>query len=159
MINYNNSCIYKLHCNDQSIKEIYIGSTSNFRNRRYYHKYCYLKKDTKVYKFIRENGGWDNWTMTLIKECNFETKKQLLNEEKNTIKKETNPLLNMVKKPIRTKEELKEWKKQHNIKNKEKYLAFNRTKKECDICHELKGRGNFAKHRRLCELKNNSLTD
>tara|TARA_R110002072_G_C7640506_1_gene507751 strand:+ start:219 stop:575 length:357 start_codon:yes stop_codon:yes gene_type:complete len=116
-----------------------------------------LKKDTKVYKFIRENGGWDNWTMTLIKECNFETKKQLLNEEKNTIEKETNPLLNMIKKPIRTKEELKEWKKQHNIKNKEKYLAFNRTKKECDICHELKGRNGFAKHRRLCELKNNSL--
>ena len=100
MVNYNNSCIYKIQCNDKLIKEIYIGSTINFINRRYYHKNNYEKKDTKVYKFIRENGGWNNWTMTKIKECNFETKKQLLNEEKLTIKKETNHVLNMIK-PIR----------------------------------------------------------
>jgi len=152
MINYNNSCIYKLVCNDQAIKEIYIGSTTNFVNRKYCHKNFYEKKDTKVYKFIRENGGWDNWTMVKIKDCNFETKKQLLEEEKLNIEKETNPLLNMLK-PIRTSEELKEWKKQHNIKNKDKYQAFNKTKKECDICNQLKSRGNFAKHRRLCISK------
>ena len=153
MINYNTSCIYKIECKDPIIKDVYIGSTSNFIIRQYYHKNMYNKKDTKVYKYIKDNGGWDNWTMSKIKDCNFQTKKQLLEEEKLTIEKEINPLLNMVKKPIRTKEELKEWKKQHNIVNAKKYQAFNKTKKVCDICNKLKGRNSFAKHRRLCESK------
>ena len=30
--------IYKIVCNDVSVTDFYIGSTSNFRNRKYQHK-------------------------------------------------------------------------------------------------------------------------
>ena len=41
MVNYNKSMIYKICCNDLKIKEIYIGSTTNFTKRKQTHKsYC-----------------------------------------------------------------------------------------------------------------------
>ena len=53
--------IYKLCCKNTDIKEIYIGSTTNFKRRKYNHKSNYLKKNKfKVYEFINENEGWEN---------------------------------------------------------------------------------------------------
>ena len=63
--------IYEIKSIDKSITEIYIGSTWDMKDRLrlHYHK-CY-NKNTKdynytVYKYIRENGGWDNFEMTII---------------------------------------------------------------------------------------------
>jgi len=60
----NFSCVYRLQCLDKEVKEFYIGSTKNYRKRRNQHK-CEFNRDNKynVYKFIRENGGWENWEM------------------------------------------------------------------------------------------------
>jgi len=70
-IDYSKGLIYKLCCKDTNIKEIYIGSTTNFRIRKNTHKTkCNNPKTaeyyTKKYKFIREHGGWENWEMILV---------------------------------------------------------------------------------------------
>lgn len=70
-VDYSNTVIYKLVCNDLNIKDIYVGHTTKFRKRKYSHKTsCCNEKDThyklKVYQTIRENGGWENWSMIEI---------------------------------------------------------------------------------------------
>ena len=70
-IDYSNTIIYKLCCKDLSITDIYIGHTTDFRRRKYQHKSnCNNIKDKKynlnVYKFIRDNGNWNNWDMIEI---------------------------------------------------------------------------------------------
>lgn len=69
---YENSLVYKLCCNDPEITDIYVGSTCNFKVRKYGHKRsCHNETDKEhnryVYRFIRENGGWENWSMVMIK--------------------------------------------------------------------------------------------
>ena len=67
-MNYDNAVIYKIVCNDLTITDCYVGSTTNFIKRKYQHK-CASKINTEqVYKFIRENGDWDNWSMVLVEE-------------------------------------------------------------------------------------------
>ena len=76
-INYVNCIIYKIVCNDYNIKDSYVGSTTEFTKRKYRHKSnCtslkYTEHEFKVYQFIRNNGGWDNWSMIEIEKypCN-----------------------------------------------------------------------------------------
>jgi len=70
-IDYSNTIFYKIYCKDPSIKELYIGHTTNFVQRKYSHKQgCINPKSMnykcKVYEVIRDNMGWDNWTMEII---------------------------------------------------------------------------------------------
>ena len=75
---YQNSVIYKLcHINDLDNENIYIGSTTNFKCRKNGHKADCNNKNSKnynfkVYQFIRDNGGWDEWQMIPIEtfSCN-----------------------------------------------------------------------------------------
>ena len=71
MVDYSNACVYKLICKDVSITDMYIGSTINLMVRIPQHKYCCINKNIKaynykVYKCIRENGGWENWEAVKI---------------------------------------------------------------------------------------------
>lgn len=78
---YNNGLIYKLYCRDKTITDTYVGSTTEFWGRRRHHK-CYSKtKQQKVYKFIRENGGWTNWDMRIIEYYPCNTKDELIARE------------------------------------------------------------------------------
>ena len=70
-IDYSNTIIYKLCCNDPSITDIYVGHTTNFTKRKNLHKSTCTNEATKaynfyVYQFIRSNGGWNNWDMIEI---------------------------------------------------------------------------------------------
>ena len=58
--------VYKIVCNDPDIKDVYVGSTKNFFLRRNLHKSHSTFKDLKLYKTIRDHGGWDNWSMIEI---------------------------------------------------------------------------------------------
>ena len=73
-INYNNTIIYKIVCNDINIKELYVGSTTDFRRRKSQHKTAcnYIINKLKVYEMIRQNEGWNNWQMVEIEKypCN-----------------------------------------------------------------------------------------
>ena len=77
IIDYSKNIIYKLVCNDLNVKDIYVGHTTNFIKRKQGHKnVCYnldhKSYNLKVYKIIRENGGWLNWSMIEIEKypCN-----------------------------------------------------------------------------------------
>jgi len=70
-IDYSNTIFYKIYCKDPSITELYIGHTTNFVQRKYAHKQgCINTKSAnyncKVYETIRDNMGWENWTMEII---------------------------------------------------------------------------------------------
>ena len=71
-IDYSKTVIYKIVCNDLSITDLYVGSTTRFTIRKCQHKYScnssYKQSEFKVYKIIRDNGGWDNWSMIQIEE-------------------------------------------------------------------------------------------
>ena len=87
---YSNSCIYKLCCKDTSITDIYIGSTTNFRNRKHQHKSrCTninsIEYTQSKYMFIRDTGGWDNWDMILIEYVNCNTILELHKKEREFI--------------------------------------------------------------------------
>ena len=67
------SVIYKISCKDLNVKECYFGSTKDFDKRKIKHKSACCKENRKeynfpVYKFIRSNGGWDNWSINIIEE-------------------------------------------------------------------------------------------
>jgi hypothetical protein len=70
-IDYANTVIYKIVCNDLSINYSYVGHTTDLVRRKGNHKNrCKNEKDKrhnlKIYRIIRENGGWENFTMVVI---------------------------------------------------------------------------------------------
>lgn len=84
-IDYSNTVFYKISCKDESISDVYIGHTTNFVQRKSGHKQsCNNSKSAnyscKLYEFIRQNGGWNNWRMDIIayQECNdhYEARKK-----------------------------------------------------------------------------------
>lgn len=60
---------YKIVCRDDSVKKIYIGKTKDLKSRIAVHKYNSIHSDIPLYQKIRENGGWDNWTLSLYHKC------------------------------------------------------------------------------------------
>jgi hypothetical protein len=71
-VDYSKTVIYKIVCNDLTITELYVGSTTQFIKRKYQHKTncngSYKQSEYKVYKTIRDNGGFQNWSMLQIEE-------------------------------------------------------------------------------------------
>ena len=81
-VDYNKTIIYKLvHKDDVKNENIYVGSTTNFVQRKWDHATCCngpLQKSHQQlkYQYIRENGGWKNWLMIEIEKypCNIGSK-------------------------------------------------------------------------------------
>ena len=71
-LDYSKTIIYKLvHKEEPDNHETYVGHTTDFRNRKHEHRKRCLsvtnpKHHLKVYKYIRDNGGWDEWIMLEI---------------------------------------------------------------------------------------------
>lgn len=73
LVDYSKSIIYKLCSRNPSIKDIYVGSTSNLTRRKCQHKIEYesvhgLKYNTYLNQFIRAHGGFENWDVVMIEE-------------------------------------------------------------------------------------------
>jgi hypothetical protein len=68
-INYNNCIIYKIQ-HQENPELIYIGFTTAFDKRKSIHKTNSRRGgvSSTLYGNIRENGGWDKFTMVQIKE-------------------------------------------------------------------------------------------
>lgn len=125
MPNYENGVIYKIYSKDPLITDIYIGSTTNFKQRKGQHKcICNNEKsskyNTKIYKFIRENGGWDNFEMVVVEHYSCDSKLELLKQERYFVELLKSSLNFEI--PGRTK---KEWeqdnKERMNERKKEHY--------------------------------------
>jgi hypothetical protein len=96
VISYSNTVIYKIFCNDATVTDLYVGHTTNFIKRKYQHKVlCNSGKKLKLYDIIRQNGGWDNWTMTEIAKynCQDATEARIREQEHYDL---LNPSLNLV---------------------------------------------------------------
>jgi hypothetical protein len=70
-VNYSNTMMYKIVSNDLNITDCYVGSTTEFTKRKSNHKSDCTnangkRYNFKVYKFIRDNGDWQNWSVILI---------------------------------------------------------------------------------------------
>jgi len=131
MPNYTESMIYKLCCKDTTIEEIYIGSTISFRRRKWNHKSnCNninkIDYNRKVYQFIRDNGGWDNWDMILIAKVNCNDKLELRKKEREFME-EYKPSLNINKAQLDEKE-IKEYNKKYNKEYYKEWYEINKEK-------------------------------
>ena len=79
---YKNGVIYKLCCKDPTITDVYVGSTCAFNKRKNLHKHSCNNETSKVYnlnvyKFIRNNGGWDNFEIIELIKYPCNTKREL----------------------------------------------------------------------------------
>ncbi len=119
MVDYSKGLIYKLCCNDPSVKDIYVGSTTNFIRRKCAHKTACNNQNKKsyVYKFIRDNGGWCNWSMVLVRKYNATNKMKLARKERKYIEKLGATLNSNT--PSRTLNEVKELTSKRNREYKE----------------------------------------
>ncbi len=70
-IDYSNTIIYKIICNDSNVTDVYVGHTTNFVQRKRSHKQNSISDKSgnyncKLYQVIRSNGGWYNWKMSIV---------------------------------------------------------------------------------------------
>ena len=81
-MDYKNSVIYKIVCKDKDITDCYVGSSCSPTSRKAKHKYsCNNEKSVgynlPVYRFIRDNGGWLNWSFVIIEKFSCSDKTEL----------------------------------------------------------------------------------
>ena len=139
----NKTIIYLIKCRDSEIKEQYVGSTNNLKQRIYSHKSNCNNSNSKrynlkVYKYIREHGGFDDFVFEILEEIEFETKKEKLSIERYYME-ELKTTLNMdktgrTKKEYNkaNKEKIKEQSNQYYKANKEKIREYQKIKMTCE---------------------------
>jgi len=175
MPDYSKCIIYKLCCKNLDVKQIYVGSTCNFTRRKNAHKNDSKNPhkpmyNTKVYKFIRDNGGFENWDMILVEEYPCENKLQKTKRERYWCEELKSVLNSSV--PSRTskeykrenKEKLNKQRNEHREKNKEKFNQIQKEYREKNNDKLVEYRKiHYAKHKehyhhKYLEKKNELLT-
>jgi predicted GIY-YIG superfamily endonuclease len=71
---YKNTVIYMISCKDETVTDVYIGHTTDFVKRKFDHMKYSSSNPRKVYEFIRSNGGWSNWDMTILEKYTCKTR-------------------------------------------------------------------------------------
>jgi hypothetical protein len=160
VLDYAKTIIYKLvRFDDLNDDNIYVGYCTNYDERYYNHRRNAINKEDylhtsnyKVYQFIRENGGWDNWRMKIIEEYPCDNVDQARARERYW-KRELNATLNM-REPCRTNKEYyqdnkeyilqrnKEWRENNKeyiaeynkVCDKTKKKEREKSKLECPLC-------------------------
>ena len=140
-IDYSKTIIYKIVCNDLNVKEIYVGHTTDFTKRKYKHRNNCIKEHSenhhlKIYEFIRQNGGWNNWVMLEIEKYPCNDGNEARSRERYWIETLNSSLNSVI--PFKTKDELKESKKesdkiyrsQHKEEMKEYHINYRLDNKE-----------------------------
>lgn len=148
-IDYSRTIIYKICCLDSSITDAYVGHTTSFVNRKYAHKMacCNVNNssyNTRVYKFIRNNGGWDNWKMVQIEECSFENSREAEAREHYWIE-QIGATLNTNKPYARCKEDPVTYKKEWYEENKEEILEKAKSHYENNRDNKIEYQKQYAK--------------
>jgi hypothetical protein len=124
MPNYAHTIIYKIVCKDVNVKEIYGGHTTNIIKRRQHHKSVCNNINNRnyniyVYRFIRANGGFNNWDILWQYDFSCENKREAEFEERKFI--ENNKCELNSNRAFATKEEKKEYLKE----SKKKWYKIN----------------------------------
>ena len=124
---YGKTVIYKIVCNDLTIKQCYVGHTTDMTKRKYAHKSCcHNEKDKdhnhKIYKIIREKGGWSNWSMLLVEKFPCKDNHEACRRERE-LYEQLDSKMNMVR-PYITQAELEQYEKQYLEENKEEIKQY-----------------------------------
>ena len=127
MPDYSKTLIYKIVCKDVSIKETYGGHTTHLVKRKQQHKsicnnITNKRYNSYIYKFIRDNGGFDNFDVIWQYDFPCNSKREAELEERRFIEKEKCELNSM--RPFVTSEEIKK----QNVEKTTKYRENNREK-------------------------------
>jgi hypothetical protein len=117
--NYNNTVIYKIVCKDLNVKECYVGNTTFFTRRKSEHKSKSKVNQSKVYQFVRDNGGWNNFDMIEIEKFPCKDGNEARCRERYWYET-LNATLNTVN-PIITQDREEQNKKTHSLKCKVYY--------------------------------------
>jgi group I intron endonuclease len=130
------SCIYCIvHKLDKDMENIYIGSTKDLRHRRWNHKSnCNNEKketyNSKVYQYIRDNGGIDNFEFIILEECQVEKLKRMEQSYMDVYKPSLNSQYADGRDIQRYKEHKKEWREQNKEHMKELCKEWREQNKE-----------------------------
>ena len=89
-IDYSKGLVYKIVCKDTNIQDCYVGSTTNFIQRKYEHKSSLTnptsdRYNSKLGQQIHNNGNWKNWDMILVEEVPCTNSFQLHARERHYI--------------------------------------------------------------------------
>ena len=162
MINMIRIYIYKLIKKDATNDDmVYIGSTNNITIRFQGHKdKCNnpksTKYNTKVYKYIRENGGINEWELVILDELyvyydkckkryNYESKFINAYDAINKLNSQNEYGLCYTEKKV------------SNINyynnNREKINKKRTTKIKCEICNSLINAGGLSQHKKSIKCK------
>jgi hypothetical protein len=120
-VDYSKCVIYKIQHRWKD-ELLYIGSTTNFAKRKVQHKsQCYNTNNrlynAKLYQSIRDNGGWEEFNMVVIKEFPCENRRQAEAEEDRCIR-EMKSYLNMLRAYV-SKEERQQYQKEYDKEYRE----------------------------------------
>jgi len=138
------SCIYRIsHKLDYENENVYIGSTSNLHKRKITHKSnCINEKSKdfhyKVYQYIRENGGFDNFQFIILRVCDNVDKKELIKLEQSFID---------VYEPTLNSQSASQTKKEYREINREEINQKRRQVIEC-VCGKNSVHSSIARHRK-----------
>jgi hypothetical protein len=84
MVNYSNTVFYKLRHKDNNITDFFLGMATNFAKTKSDNKaHCNQKNESgeytnhrNIYNYIRENGGYDEFTYDILERANLATKEE-----------------------------------------------------------------------------------
>jgi hypothetical protein len=134
--NYANGIQYKIVCKDPTITDCYNGSCVSFKDRKNSHKNQSLNPNCKaynfkVYRFIRDNGGWENWTFIQLEEFPCKSKQELVLRERHwfDIIKPTLNSQSPMTTPQERKHNMVKYANEHKVEisaNKQKYHSAHR---------------------------------
>jgi len=157
------SGVYCIVSKDTDIQEVYVGSCLDLKKRIRDHKYnCNNKNypgyNYKLYQFIREHGGFNNWKfiwLELFKTDDTIFLKQLEQNYINTFPEEL--LLNSCR-AYRTEEEKKEQSKnsdkKYKQKNRKKINEKRKVKANCPKCNKIMNKCCITRHLKEACKKN-----
>ena len=158
------SGVYCIVSKDTDIQEVYIGSTDNLNKRIREHKcFCNNKNgkqyNFKVYQFIRENGGFNNWKfiwLEMFKTDDTIFLKQLEQNYINTFPEEL--LLNSFRAYMTEEEKIEQNRKdcsKYHKKNKDIISEKNKVKVPCPKCFKSMRKDSIYRHLKTCPKNTN----
>jgi|SRR5271165_558332 len=163
MPNYQKGVVYKIISKDNNISDMYIGSTCSFSSRKSAHKKSAINRVNKsyrrkVYQFIRDNGGFDNFQIIIIESYPCNSRLELIARERywyNILKPSLNiyipgrTLKEYYNDPLMKKKHSDDMKRyyQNNLEyQKEKNRNYSKKVIICGICLHTHSMANKTNH-------------